>query len=893
MSLWSRFVNVIRGDRLINEIDEELASHVAEAIRDGRDPEEVRRALGSALLHREASRDVRRLGWLGDFLMDLRYAIRTLWRQPGFLAAAVLSLGLGLGANTAIFSLIDAVMLRPMPVAEPQQLVQITRSYAGGQTGGSFSFPLFEYLRDGTQAFSGLLAQNNGTADVDIDFHGATDRINAALVTGSYYRVLGVSPVAGRLLAVDDDVPGASGVAVMSDRYWQRHFARDPSAVGATFDLNGAAVTIVGVTPPEFFGTLPGIDPDLYFPLSMARFVFRGGDDSWRQRDGFNFLAIMGRLKPGATADYAVAQIGTIFASRLQGMASQSHNPNEQKRILAQRLGLISAQSGFNRLRVQFSEPLLILMAIAGLVLLLACANLSSLLLARAAARRREVLVRCAIGAGRGRLTRQFLTESLVLAVLGSAVGMALAVWSRAALVTMMANGGTLTLSMTPDWRVFAFACAVTLATCLLVGLVPSVHAARSDVSLGLTDARWGTRHRLGRSLVIGQVAISLCLLIGATLFVGTLVKLYSLDPGFRRDGILTFGLDTKEPPGSPHRQAVESELRQRISRLPGVASTSVVGILFMSNGGWEGAVHVEGYVPAVNEQPYADFNSVAPGFFDTMGTPLVAGRDFDERDAQPPVANKTSPTAAGLVAIINESFAKAYFPARSPLGRHMSIAGEADQYEIVGVVKDAKYLNLEEAFPKTVYFALGQQHQPGRPTLLVHTTTSDPSWVVPQVETLLRDIDPAMHVLNVRTFAEQVDRTLLNERIMATLGAFFGLLALVVACLGIFGVMAFQVAQRTREFGVRIALGATRQRVTELVIRDVAIVLLVGCSVGGAAAAGLAHLVKGLLFGVTPTDPVVFICAITLLAVASVSAGLIPARRAAHVDPIVALRHE
>jgi predicted permease len=892
MSLWSRLVNVIRGDRLIGEIDEELASHLAEATAQGRDPVEARRALGSALGHREASRDVRRLVWLGDFLMDLRYAVRTLWRHPGFLAAAVLSLGLGLGANTAIFSLIDAVMLRAMPVVEPQRLVQVTKSYADGQTGGSFSFPLFEYLRDGDQAFSGLFAQTNGTNGVDIDFHGATDRVTAALVSGSYYAVLGLTPVAGRLLAAEDDEPGMAGVAVMSDRYWQRHFARDPSAVGATFALNGATITIVGVAPPEFFGTLPGSDPDLTFPLSMVRFV-RGWDNSWRQRDAYNFLAVMARLKPSTTADYAAAQIRTKFASRVQAQASRSRNPNDQKRILSQRLGLVSAQSGFNRLRAQFSEPLLILMAIAGLVLLLACANLSSLFLARAAVRRREILVRCAIGAGRGRLMRQFLTESLVLAVLGSAAGVALAVWSRAALIAMMANGGTLILPMTPDWRVFAFTCGITLATCLLVGLVPSLHAARSDISLGLRDARGGTRHRLGRSLVIGQIAISLFLLIGATLFVGTLVKLYSIDPGFRRDGILTFGLDTKELPGSAHRQAVESELRDRINRLPGVASTSAVEILFMSGGGSNGAVSVEGYLPATNEEPMADFNSVAPGFFNTMGTPLVAGRDFDGRDAQPPAATTKNPMAAGLVAIINESFAKAYFPGRSPLGRHLTIAGAVDQYEIVGVAKDAKYFNLEEAFPKTVYFALSQQRQPGKPTLLVHTTASDPSWVVPQVETLLRNIDPVMHLLDVRTFAEQVGRTILNERIMATLGAFFGLLALVVACLGIFGVMAFQVAQRTREFGIRIALGATRRRVTVLVLRDVSVMLLVGSAIGATTAAGLAHTVKGLLFGVTPTDPTVFLFAIAFLGVASFCAGQIPARRAARVDPIVALRNE
>ena len=427
MSLWSRLVNVLRGDRLIAEIDEELESHVAEAIAHGRDPEEARRAFGVPLRQREASRDVRRVVWLDDLLMDLRYAVRVLTRQPGFLAAAVLSLGLGIGANTAIFGLIDAVMLRAMPVSEPQQLVEITRRYAGGQT-GAFSYPLFEYLRDGSHAFSGMFAQSTSISRTDIDVHGSTDRVNAALVSGSYYAVLGMPPAAGRLLSADDDVPGASGVAVISDRYWQRQFARDPSAVGATFSVNDAVVTIVGVTPPAFFGTLPGTDTDLTFPLSMARLV-RGGNDSWRQNDNYNFLSVMGRLRPGMAPDRAASETRTIFANRMRAEAGQALDPNEQRRILGQSVILVPAHGGFSGLRAKFSEPLLILMVLVGLVLLLACVNLSSLLLARAAARQREILVRCAIGAGRGRLVRQLLTESLVLATLGSVAGVALAMW--------------------------------------------------------------------------------------------------------------------------------------------------------------------------------------------------------------------------------------------------------------------------------------------------------------------------------------------------------------------------------------------------------------------------------------------------------------------------------
>jgi predicted permease len=892
MSLWSRLVNVIRGDRLIGEIDEELESHVAEAIAEGRDAAEARRAFGAALRHREASRDVRRVIWLDDFLMDLRYAVRVLRRQPGFLAAAVLSLGLGIGANTAIFGLIDAVILRAMPVSEPQRLVQITRSYAGGQPGASFSYPLFEDLGHGTEVFSGVFAQTTSISRIDIDAHGETDPVSTTLVSGNYYAVLGIAPEAGRLLVSDDDVPGASPVAIMSYRYWRRHFALDPSAVGATFSLNGAAVTIVGVTPPAFFGTLPGTDVDLTFPLSMAR-VVRGGDDTWRQRDGFNFLSVMARLRPGMTPDHAAAEIRTIFASRLQAQASGTNNPNEQRRIRGQGVGLESARSGFNGLRARFSEPLLILMVIVGLVLLLACVNLSSLLLARAAARQREILVRCAIGAGRGRLVRQFLTESLVLATLGSVAGVALALWLGSALVAMMANGGTLMLPTTPDWRLFTFLAGITLTTCLLVGLVPSLHAGRTNVSTGLTDVRGGTRRTLGKALVIGQIAISLLLLVGAALFVGTLMRLYAIDAGFRRDGILTFGLDTKESADSPHRQAVESALLQRVNRIPGVETTSAVQILFISGGGWNGSVHIAGYTPAPNEELMADFNAVAPNFFATMGTPLVAGRDFDDRDGQtPPSGVAESIGRSGQVAIVNESFAKAYFANRSPLGQHLSIAGAAAQYEIVGVAKDAKYLNLKEAFPKTVYFALGQKRL-GAPTLLVHTTAGNPMWLRSHIETVLRDLDPTMRLGNVCTFAEHVDRSILNERIMATLGAFFGVLALVVACLGIFGVMAFQVAQRTREFGIRMALGATRRSVTLLVLQDVSIMLLTGCAVGGATAAGLSRVVKGLLFGVTATDPRVFLFAVVLLGVAGFSAAYAPAWRAARVDPTVALRHE
>jgi len=370
MSLWSRLVNVVYGDRLIRDIDEELESHIAEGIAEGRNPEEARRAFGAPLRQREASHDIRRVAWLADWLMDVRYAMRTLGRQPGFLFASVLSLALGVGANTAIFSLIDAVMLRALPVPEPQQLVQITHIYSDGQGPTSFSWPLFQYLRDRSHVFSGMFAQRTSVSRIDIDQHGAAERITAAFVSGNYFSVLRLTPAAGRLLVSEDDAPDAPGVAVISDGYWQRRFARDPSAVGSVFTVNNVPVTIVGVAPAAFFGTLPGTNPDMTLPLALTRLT-SGAYAAWRRSDGFNFLSVMARLKPGTSPEQAAADVRAIFLSRAQAQAAQEPNQNERRRIVEQQLGAEPAQNGFNRLRVQFSRPLVILMAIVGLVLLL------------------------------------------------------------------------------------------------------------------------------------------------------------------------------------------------------------------------------------------------------------------------------------------------------------------------------------------------------------------------------------------------------------------------------------------------------------------------------------------------------------------------------------------
>lgn len=892
MSFWSRLANVFRGDRLIDDIDEELQSHIAEAIEHGRTEAEARRSLGPALRWREGSRDARSLVWLDDFLLDLRYALRALARQPTFFAIALLTLAFGIGANVAIFSLIDALMLRALPVTDPDRLVQISRVNADGQPGGAFSYPLYEYVRDRSRVFDGMFAQSS-VSRTRVDLRGASEQVDETMVTGSYYQVLGLRPAAGRLLLSSDDVPGAPAAAVISYAYWQRRFALDPSAIGASLVQDGNAFTIVGVTPPGFSGTIVGVDPDVTIPLATFHLTADGRVDFWRSSDGFNFLSVMARLPADTPIARAASEVGGIFASRQRVVAAQVRNPNEVRRILGQRMVIASARGGFSRLRTRFGQPLFVLMAITGLVLLLACANLSGLLVARVSARAREIRIRCAIGAGRGRLIRQLLTESLLLAVLGSIASVTLAGWFASVLVTMMANGGTLLLPTPLDWRIVLFVGATTLVIAILIGLVPAIQATGAAVAPGIRDVRGATPRRIGRVLVIGQIAISFVLIVGAALFVDTLVRLYAIDAGFRRTGVLTFGLDSKEKPASAHRQAVESEVLRRIAAVPGVESISAAQILFISGGGWNSEIHAEGYRPAPNEEPIVDVNVVAPGFFRTMGTPLIAGRDFAPGDVDPlePIDDSTI-VPAGHVAIVNERFAKAYFAGGEAVGHYLTFGRSPKRYEIIGVVKDAKYLDLKEAFPKTVYFALGRKRA-GAPTLLVRTAASDPLWIVPQIEAVLGSLDPSMHLQNVHTFAEQVDRSILNERIMATLGGFFGALALLIACVGVFGVMAFQVGQRTREFGVRMALGAARSDVTTLVLRDVSAIVIVGTAIGAGAALALTRFARSFLFGVTPTDPSTYALAVAVLAFASLAAGYVPARRAARVDPIVALRHD
>jgi predicted permease len=869
-----------RGKKADSELNAELRYHMERLVRDfvaaGMEPAEARRLarleFGGIEQVKEECRDVRGR-WLQDIAQDLRYAARTLGRSPGFLVVSVLSLALGIGANTAIFSLIDAVMLRSLPVQDPQRLVQITRFRPNGKP-GVVSYPFFEYFRDNLKSISAAAVELS--ADRAITMDGAEELVTAEMVSGTHYSLLGMEPLAGRLLQpADDEIAPAWPAAVISYRYWQRRFGLNPTAIGKTFTLQDKVFTIVGVTPPRFQGTGPGRHPDITLPLLMML------GDNQRREDSLNMLGMMARLKPGATVRQADAEMQVLWRAFLQRRVAAVQQ-KDRPGFLRQRAGVVTADTGFNPLRNDYSDALLVLMCIVSLVLLLACANLSGLLLARAAARQREISIRLAMGAGRGRLMRQFLAESLLLASLGGSTGLMLAHWFSATLLTMMANGGTLILSIAPDWRVLAFTAAISLLACALAGLAPGWHALRANLNPGLKTVRAGGP-QLGRAMLVAQLAISMVLLVGATLFVGTLIKLYRVDRGVRTDGVLTFNIRSAGRYPQARGWAVQQAVLDRLNALPGVAAASAAQMIPIGGGLWTRHVQVEDYKFRSDESEDVGFDVIAPRYFATVGTPLLTGRDFDARDTN----------TAAKVAIVNESFARYFFGALSPLGRHVTTVNVT--YEIVGVVRDAKYQDLRQDVIKTMYIPWMQREgdQPTNYKYLAMVTAGNPLRLAPALEKLVREADPGLRLGTSQTYSALVDRSIVMERIMATLGGFFGILALMIACLGIFGLMAFRVSLRTNEIGVRMALGATRGGIVALVLRELTRMLAVGSLAGVAVALTLTGLAEKMLFGIKPAQPAVYALPAAVLVVAALAAAWLPARRASRVEPMIALRHD
>lgn len=882
-----------RKKRLERRLESEIEYHLDRAAQSyvalGMDPQEARRRalleFGGATQIQEDLRDVHRSRWLADLRQDLAYAARTLRGSPGFLASAVLTLGLGIGANTAIFSLIDAVMLRPMPaVPRPAELVQLVRQHDGCED-CLVSYPLFEYFRDRLSSFSGTFAVLDIKHEITID--GVDDMVNGDEVSGGFYRAMGLAPAAGRLLGPQDDA-APTPVAVISYDYWRRRFGLDPAAVGKSFTYATTTLTIVGVEPEGFEGIEPWRTREFTVPLSMSEQL--GGADSWWRREWnakANFLEVMARRKPGVSMEQANAEVAAVFGAWRADKAATIAQPFDRNKFLKERAAALPGLSGLNGLRVDFLKPLSILMGIVALVLLLACANLSGLLLARAASRQREISVRRALGAGNGRLARQFLAESLLLAMCGALVGFVVAQWFSRALITMMANGDDLALKASPDWRIFAFTGAVSLLACVFAGVAPGLSASRVSVNPSLKEVRaGGGNRRLGRVLVVSQLAISMTLLVGAGLFIRTLVKLYSVDTGVRTGGVFVFGVTAKHHYPPARSVEIQTAIVDRLRSLPGVTFASAANMLPLAGGVRTQRIEVEGYTFRPGEDDSVAFNPIAAKYFAVTGTPLLLGRDFNERDA----AGSTP------ACIVNESFVRAFFGGQPPLGRHVTSNNVV--YEIAGVAKDAKF-ELRKGAPSIMYVPWLQQGdmgvanrtQPMGYSYLARVANGDPMRLAPLVERAMPEIDSVMRLRFPKTLEYYVNRTTLNERMMATLGGFFGLLALIVACLGIFGILAFQVSRRTNEIGVRVALGATRGSIVALVLREVAMLLLPGCAVGAIAAACLTRFASSFLFGVTATDPTAFAVAACALASATLAAGFLPALRAARVEPMAALR--
>jgi predicted permease len=829
--------------------------------------------------------------------MDLRYALRMLVKNPGFAGVAALTLALGIGANTAIFSLTNAVMLRELPVEKPGQIVLFGTGRAGGSSDSfaeteMYSYPFYREMHEKNQVFSELSAVLSETFN---KMHGAVggsatlETMDVQLASGTYFSMLGVRPIVGRTFTVAEDEPaGAHPVAVLSYSFWKRRFGRDPSVVGKTVTFGSNVYSIIGIMPSQFFGTTVGQAPDVWIPLSMEKELSPG----WNGLDDkrFQSLYILGRLKPGVSVREATAEVN-LLAAQLWKESAGPVLTNQQEQALAHaHIELTPASRGISRLRFEFSLPLQILMAVVGLVLLIACANIANLLLARASTRQREIAVRMAMGAGRARLIRQMLTESLLLAFFGAVLGVCFASWASDALLAMVSRGSdAMPLNVVPDARVLGFTLLISVATGVFFGIAPPLRAARVDLTLALkagkSSVSRASRSTMANTLIVSQVALSLVLLIGAGLFLRTLINLGKVDTGFNKENVLLFGMDAPSVGYKEDSRLLNlyEQIEQRVGAEPGVRSASVSFWTF-NEGEWDDPMVVEGSTLAPGIRNDVTENVVGPGYFATMGIPLLVGRVFGPQDTA------TSPR----VAVINETMARWYFPGRSPIGRRFGV-GEDPQHgadiEVIGVVKDAKYIRLRERLRAAAYYPYSQDVRYYYDLAVRYS--GDPHAIIAEVRQAVSEIDGRLPVVYESTLSQQVDNSVAGQSLIAKLSTFFALLAVFLACIGIYGLMSYAVTGRTKEIGVRMALGAARSKVLWMVMRESLILVAAGIAIGVPAALVAARLVSKMLFGLSPTDPLSLAGAAMLLLGFAMLAGYIPARRAAKVDPMVALRYE
>jgi predicted permease len=811
---------------------------------------------------------------LERFAQDLRYATRMLRRAPVFTVVAIGSLALGIGASSAIFTLMNAVMLRMMPVGDPRQLVQVNRTGPGG-AGPWVSYPAYRHLRQ-SAGFEDMLATNWVSRwSVALD-SGPAEGTSVELVSPNYFSVLRMKPVLGALTA-------EPGGAVISYAYWKRRFAGDPAALGRTLSVNGAAATIVGVAPPQFAGVRAGESAEIWLSLLMQPQVMGGQNDL--NQAGHNWLRVLGRLNPETSLAQAKDGANVVFRSdliaRVGGMTGASRD-----NLLAERIELAAGGFGLSNLRERYSLPLQVLLGASGLVLLITCANLAHLLLERASRRRKEIALRLALGAARQRVVLQLLTESVLLAAIGGALGVLLAVWGSDALARLaLTDARPDALALQPDWRVVAFTAAVALLTGFLFGLVPAIQAARTSLTEAIKEAAVRRRFRLGRALAISQVSIALALVSGSGLFARTLWNLRSFDPGFDQAHVVLARIDTRAL-GAPAASArVFSELQHRVDALPGVLSSALSNRAFFSGGEGQRNISVRGYTPprGADLNPFAI--AVSDKFFETMRIRLIAGRPLTSRDEE---------SRSIRVAVVSESFARFYFGAASPIGRTFGFGDERvnSTIEIVGVAADTRDGRLQEKPRHTVYTPFLVGDPPVEATLAVRAV-GNPQAVMSSIRAAVEQTHRAISLSSLRTMREQIDRSLNSERLLATLSGFFAILALLLACLGLYGVLAYGVRRRTKEFAVRIAVGATSSDVERLVARETATILAVGLVLGAILAVSTGRLAAGLLFGLSPYDGATLLIAAIAIVTTSAAATWGPARSASRADPISALRDE
>ena len=890
------------------ELEEEMAHHLAMLEENGKSPAAARRQFGNLTSLREESRSMWTFAFLEQTAQDIRYALRTMAANPLFTATAALSLALGIGANTAIYSFMDAILMRSLPVANPHQLAVlkwhaprrsgVVKGVNGTMTGygktGSespnFPFAAYQALRNNPSLFSTIFTYTY-IQTFNAIVAGAAESLPGGFVSGNYFSGLGVPSAAGRLLVEEDDRSGAPAAVVLSYAFWQRRFGGDPSALGRSIQINGLPFTIVGVAARDFFGVDPQQNPAFFLAIHQLARLSANPAAEERSRffnQNFYWIEMMIRLRPGITLEQAQAALSAQFHSFA---ASTAATPKDAE-ILPE-LALEPGGTGLDSLRRQYSKPLYVLMTMVGLILAIACANLANLLLARAAARRREMAVRLSLGAGRWRIVRQMLTESVLLAVTGGAMGLFVAFAGVRMITWLIANGReNFTLHASLNWPVLGFTFALSVASGLVFGLAPALQSTKGDFIPALKEGRsqgWRTGHgvrpRLGHVLIVAQIAVSLLLVIGAGLFIRTLSNLHSIDVGFNREKILLVSINGRQ---AGYRDAALARfyagLLDRFREIPGVRSATASNFPLVAHYVNNPEVTIPGRPSP--QRSTAECLNVDPAFLDTMEIPVVEGRGLQPADLASPA-----------VSVVNQKFASTFFPGENPLGRQFALGGGPDVHAalltIVGVSKNAHYNSLQEKEGPVVYIPYTQKVADLRGMFFELRTAGDPFGAVGAVRRIIHDASSDVSITEVTTQALRIEQTISQERTFANLGACFALLALLIACVGLYGTMAYAVARRTGEIGIRMALGAQRRKIIAMVLREVLALTAAGLLIGYGAAHFTTYLVESFLYGIKPNDLLAVTAAIGILLMAAVAAGYAPAWRASRIDPAAALRNE